>query len=43
MPTTLQEDRTPKIKTRRQRRTEQASPDIVVVEFVSFEDSPVAK
>jgi hypothetical protein len=37
MPTTMQEDKTPKLKTSRQRRTKQASPDIVAVEFVSLD------
>jgi hypothetical protein len=29
MPTVMQEDKTPKLKTSRQRRSKQASPDIV--------------
>jgi hypothetical protein len=47
MPTTMQEDKTPKLKTSRQRRSKQASPDIVATKFVSLdtqiEDSPVEK
>jgi hypothetical protein len=47
MPNVMQEDKTPKLKVSRQRRSKQASPNIVAAEFVSLdnqiEDSPKAK
>jgi hypothetical protein len=47
MPTTMQQDKTPKSKTRRQRGTKPTSPEIVAAEFVPVDtlikESPEAK
>jgi hypothetical protein len=47
MPNAMQVDKTPKLKTSKQRRNKYASPDIIAAEFVSLdtqiEEPPVEK